>query len=207
MKILAVDTTEWKISLALWEDGVELAFQEYLSPRDQAAQLPCSIQEMLGTDSVDLFLVGTGPGSFTGIRIGLGFLKGLSFGTGIPLKGMDKFTAIRTSLGAPPPLLILLEARRQDIYGQFFEKETPHPPQSFTRDDLASPLTSPTPPLIAGSGFEEFLSPLSYKTLESRWTGAQHLANAFFKDPASATTAAPFYVREADVTLPSPLNK
>lgn len=206
MKILAVDTTEWKISLALWENGVELAFQEHLSPRDQAALLPRYVQDMLRKESVDLFLVGTGPGSFTGIRIGLGFMKGLSFGTGIPLKGMDKFTAIHTSLGSPDSLLILIEARRQDIYGQLFQKGKGQTPQSFTREDLSPLLTSSSPPLLAGSGFQDFLAPLPYQTLESRWTGAQYLANAFFKKPACTTPATPFYVRQADVTLTSGKN-
>ena len=80
MKILAIDTASWNCSVALWEDGQELAFQEKKSERDQAALLPQLVKEVMGQHKVDQLIVNIGPGSFTGIRVGLAFAKGFAMG-------------------------------------------------------------------------------------------------------------------------------
>src|SRR3990167_4661725 len=130
MKILALDTAQWVTSIALWEDGKELAFEEVVQERDQAALLPILVHNVLRDHSIDLILVNRGPGSFTGIRLGLAFARGLSLGLGIPVKGIDGFTALYQSLKTPDPVLILLDAHRQDVFGQLFQNGAAHPPQN-----------------------------------------------------------------------------
>ncbi|MBY0292369.1 MAG: tRNA (adenosine(37)-N6)-threonylcarbamoyltransferase complex dimerization subunit type 1 TsaB [Alphaproteobacteria bacterium] len=200
MKVLAIDTAGWNSSVALWEDGQELAFQEQNAELDQASRLPQLVKQVVGQHPIDQLIVNSGPGSFTGIRIGLAFAKGLAMGLSLPIKGIDGFTALYVSLECPPNILILIESRRQDIFGKRFQNGTPHPPQSFTREEVEKIILSPTPPLLAGRGASSFLSNLSYKEVIPPWKGAQALAYTFFKDPTIATEALPFYAREADVT-------
>jgi tRNA threonylcarbamoyladenosine biosynthesis protein TsaB len=202
MKILALDTAGWKCSVALWEDGQELAFQEKSSERDQAAILPQLVSEVKGQHTIDQLLVNIGPGSFTGIRVGLAFAKGLAKGWGLPLKGVDGFIATYVSLGSPKDLLVLVEARRQDVYGRRFQNGIPQLPQNFTRAEIETILLLPPPPPLAGSGIHPFLEGLIFKEMPSPWQGAQALAYTFFKDTSLITCdPLPFYVREADVTL------
>lgn len=203
MRILAIDTAGWNCSVALWEDGSELAFQEKASVRDQASLLPILVKEVMGSQKIDQIIVNVGPGSFTGIRVGLAFSKGLSIGWEIPLKGIDTFMATYCSLKPQEDVLVLVEARRQDVFGRRFKMGVPQSPQSLTREDIEYILSSPQPPLLAGSGVNPFLKGLQFKEAPSYCRGAQALANTFFKKQESLCEALPFYVREADVTYPS----
>lgn len=203
MKVLALDTAGWECSVALWEDGRELAFQHQSSERDQASLLPHLVEEVMGTEKVDCLLVNSGPGSFTGIRIGLSYAKGLAMGLGLPLKAIDHFTAIYLTLKTHPNVLVLIESRRQDVYGRRFLKGIPQAPQMLTRKDIEELLSSPTPPLLAGNGVCPLLKGLSFQDIPSPWRGAQRLAYAFFKNSSVGTDPLPFYVREADVTFSS----
>jgi tRNA threonylcarbamoyladenosine biosynthesis protein TsaB len=202
VKILAIDTAGWESSVALWEDGKELIFREN-KERNQAATLPRLVKEVLGAERVDLFLVNIGPGSFTGIRVGLAFAKGLTFGLDIPLKGIDAFTATYLSIGSPENVLVLIEAHRQDVFGRWFQKGAPQPPASLTREEIEVHLNLASPPFLAGNGIHPFLEGLSFQEVTSSWKGAQCLAYAYFINPTLAIDPSPFYVREADVSFPT----
>ena len=200
MKILAIDTAGWRCSVALWEDGQELAFQEKDSEYDQSVLLPQFVREVMGQREIGQLIVNVGPGSFTGIRVGLAFAKGLAMGWNLPLKGIDSFTASYISLEPQSDVLVLIEARRPDVFGRRFQNGIPQAPQSFTREDIEKLLSTPNPPLLTGNGIYPFLEGLTFKEAFSPWRGAQSLAYAFFKDPSIASEALPFYVRDPDVT-------
>jgi len=203
MKILAIDTAAGDCSIALWEDGRERAFLHKKAERDQAAILPQLVADVMGQTRVDALVVNVGPGSFTGIRIGLAFAKGLSLGWGLPLKGIDSFTATYLSLASDPPpedVLVSIDARRVDVFCKRFQGRAPFsaPPQNLTREDVEKILTSPHPPLVAGNGVHPFLEGIPYTEVPSLWQGAGRLAHAFFKGPAHLIAPLPFYVRDAD---------
>lgn len=198
MKLLAIDTAQWNCSVALWDDGHELAFQEQSSERAQATLLPGLVKEITANHKIDQLIVNIGPGSFTGIRVGLAFAKGLAIGLDIPLKGMDSFMATYLSLEPINDILILIDAHRQDVFAQRFSKGIPQIPQNLERKDIEHILLTQAPPL-SGNGLP-FLEGLSYREVSSPWKGAQKLAYGFLKKPMSAVDPLPLYIREADVT-------
>lgn len=203
LKVLAIDTAEWCTSVALWEDGRMLASQDKSQESGpQASLLPSLVGEFLRGHSVDCFLVNVGPGSFTGIRIGVAFAKGLSLGLGIPLKGINSFMVTYLNLEAPlEKVLVLLDAHRQDVFGQLFHNHVPGRPQSFTKEDIAIHLAASPAPILAGSGVSLFLEGLIFTEALPRFRGANALAHSFFKTPTLFGEALPFYVRDADVNL------
>jgi len=203
MRILAIDTTSWECSVALWEDGKELTFQNKPSNRDQAADLPKIVSDVIGSYKVDQIIVNVGPGSFTGIRVGIAFAKGLAMGWGVPLRGINGFIATYASLDPQEDILILIDARRSDIFAQRFVGGVPQPPQGLDRKDLEKILSTFPSPLVAGNGFSSFLEGVTYKETPSPFKGAQKLAHAYFQNPSIGTEPLPFYLREADVTSPS----
>ena len=127
--ILSLDTTTPKASCAVARDGVVINEEPIDSSRQLALQLPGSLRDILdlsgvGLDEVDAFAVATGPGSFTGLRIGIATMQGLAFGTGKPLIGIPGFAALRAVAGSAflgSRIATWVDAWRGDVYATLFE--------------------------------------------------------------------------------------
>ena len=129
MLLLSLDTTTPKASCALARDGVVINEEVIDTSRQLALQLPGVLRDILdlsavGLDEIDAFAVATGPGSFTGLRIGIATMQGLAFGLGKPLIGISDFAALRAV--ASPAFLgsriaTWIDAWRGDVYAALFE--------------------------------------------------------------------------------------
>jgi tRNA threonylcarbamoyladenosine biosynthesis protein TsaB len=81
-------------------------------------------EAQLAASALDLIAVTTGPGSFTGIRVGLAAARGIALGLGVPLFGVTSFEAGAAACEAEPVegfLLVALDSRRADFYIQLFD--------------------------------------------------------------------------------------
>lgn len=201
MKTLAIDTTTWSCSIALWEEDHEISSEEVITEKSQAAILPSLVQKYLDAHHVDQLLVNVGPGSFTGLRVGLAFARGLSLGLKIPLFGIDGFTATYQSLEKQENVLILIESHRQEVFAKLYLNGEPQEPQTLNREEVNHLLKTITNLHVAGSGVSSCLEGLPYQQLFPLWQGARALVHTFYKNPTLTCDAIPFYVREADVTL------
>jgi tRNA threonylcarbamoyladenosine biosynthesis protein TsaB len=122
--LLAIDTAAPRLQLALRHQGAtdisvdEMAqgHAELILPRIEALLA----RNGLGFADLHRIAVTTGPGSFTGLRIGLSAARGLGLALDIPVIGIPSLLAI--SLSAPPgePAAVLLDARREEAYFQRF---------------------------------------------------------------------------------------
>jgi tRNA threonylcarbamoyladenosine biosynthesis protein TsaB len=128
---LAWDTSTPSLSLALaridpskpFEPGI-LALEAGSAPSTHSSKLPSLAASVLGDHGLapsDLRLVaaGRGPGSFTGLRVGLSFAKGLAFG-GVPALGVPSLAALAMAPGAGEGLLApVIDARHGELFAQF----------------------------------------------------------------------------------------
>ncbi len=123
--LLAIDTAGPRLQLALALEGrvdtlveeVAKGHAEIIFDRIDALLA----RHQLGPDSLSHIAVTSGPGSFTGLRIGLSAARGLGLGLGIPVIGIPTLVAMSLS-GAPDlPLGILVDARRNEAYVQNFD--------------------------------------------------------------------------------------
>ena len=129
MLILSLDTTTPKPSCAVARDGVVINEAPIDASRQLALQLPGALRDILdlsavALEEIDALAVATGPGSFTGLRIGIATMQGLAFGRGKPLIGVSGLTALRAV--ASPAFLgsriaTWVDAWRGDVYAALFE--------------------------------------------------------------------------------------
>jgi tRNA threonylcarbamoyladenosine biosynthesis protein TsaB len=79
----------------------------------------------VGYSDIGRIAVTTGPGSFTGVRIGLATAQGLGLALGVPVIGIDSFTVFAASLETPASCAIVIESRRSEVYWRMMDGEGP----------------------------------------------------------------------------------
>lgn len=128
--VLAIDTTAEFGSLALADGETVLEVMPMHSPDGYGHILFERIDTLLEAHNVKLadialFAAAAGPGSFTGVRVGLTAAKGLAAATGKPAAGVSNLQAL-AMLGEGPYRAAVLDARRGEIFGGLFDAEA-HP--------------------------------------------------------------------------------
>ena len=201
MLILSIDTAANLCSISIWEDDKKRGGIEKEISRGHAAVLAPLCHQLLSDckltlNDIDQILVNTGPGSFTGIRVGLAFAKGLASSTQIPLKGISAFDAAYWSEATQSTnALIVLDARRKDFYCQLILNDEKQQPTSMTLEEIDAVTTRYNPTLI-GNG----ILALKPQTSPPALKGADSLV-ACYHQGATQTDATPYYLREPDVIL------
>jgi len=122
---LAIDTTHEAGSLALVRAGETVDEVLLRAPTGFAHVLYGHIDEMLRRNGVrlaevDCFAAASGPGSFTGVRVGLACVKGLAEALGKPAAAVSNLRAI-ASFGTAPWRAAVLDARRGEVYGAVYD--------------------------------------------------------------------------------------
>lgn len=128
MVVLALDTTTRAGSCALSSDGVVTHERASDPATSHAEQLPGDLIALLdvaqrGLDAVDVFAVAIGPGSFTGLRVGIATMQGLAFAMGKPLIGVSALDAL-ASLVRPRSgerVATWVDAWRGEVYAALYE--------------------------------------------------------------------------------------
>ena len=122
MKILAVDTATNSCSVAATDDGklvAELTLNKDETHSKHLMELIHSVLENAGFGVTDLdgLAVTVGPGSFTGLRIGISTIKGLAHALGKPVVGVSTLETLALQCGQTPHLICpLLDARKGEVY-------------------------------------------------------------------------------------------
>ena len=160
MVILALDTTTPAGSCALARDGVVVREHAADAAAPPATRLPRELMELLDQSGialadVDVFAVATGPGSFTGLRIGIATMQGLAFAGGKPLVGISGFEAlarIGETQAAGCRIATWVDAWRGEVYAATYEdgREVDAPIVARPEDVLAT--FAPTAALFIGDG-------------------------------------------------------
>lgn len=123
LKILAVDTATEACSAALLV-GEQVFSRWEEAPRDHTRKILPMVQAVLDDagitlDELDAIAFGRGPGSFTGVRIGIGVAQGLAFGAGVPLIGISTLAAMAQGahrLDGAEQVLTAIDARMNEVY-------------------------------------------------------------------------------------------
>src|SRR5262249_29824750 len=126
--VLGLDTATWTAAVGVVRDQVVLAEDVEPASRSHVTSLPGLIERVLaqaglGIGDVEGLAISIGPGSFTGLRIGLGLMKGLAFAGGIPLAAVSTLEALAAVSGAEPGQTVCaaLDARKREVYAAVFD--------------------------------------------------------------------------------------
>lgn len=133
MKILAIDTSTKFLSLGVFIDGKIYEYNLEVGPK-LSSFLVITISKVLKAldlelKDLDYFVCGLGPGSFTGMRVGLSTMKGLSWAAAKPLIGISTLDILAMNALAYGNKMIIpvIDARRDLIYSCFYRNENNFP--------------------------------------------------------------------------------
>lgn len=127
-KILLIETATPVCSVALAEDGKVVALRESTSANAHSTQLPLFVKELLTIGKPDAVCVSAGPGSYTGLRIGVSTAKGLCYALDIPLLSVPTLLSMAVLYCRRHPeykgyVCPMIDARRMECYTMIVESE------------------------------------------------------------------------------------
>lgn len=214
MRVMVIDTALGLCTAGVFEVGAEVrplgvrseamakGHQERLGglARDAAADAG-------GLDGVERIGVTVGPGSFTGLRVGLAFAQGLGAALGRPVVGVSTLDALAASVEAAD-VAALIDARRGQVYARLWRDGRPErSPAAISLDEARAVVSTLRPgAVLAGSGallVADAAPEATVVDLAGPAPGALARLTAS-ADPAAAPPA-PLYLRAPDATPPSRL--
>ncbi len=168
MITLGLDSSEARGGVALIEDGNLLGETLLEGPLRHSEELLPAVEELIGSCGVDRrgiarVCVNRGPGSFTGLRIGLSTAKGFGQALGIPVFGVDGTVSYRARVTSRRVCVVIVN-RRNLLYVRWFTGGKPRPDEVeiLTTQELVARLSRERKELIVvGSGVEVLRSELS----------------------------------------------
>lgn len=141
--LLGLDTSAQTASLVL----VNSERREVVAQTLNAASRPSEVvvpgiasllaQQHLTADALKALVIGLGPGSFTGLRVGLATLKGIALGAGVPLYGISSMEVLACQ-GGPGPAVVVGDARRGDLYAALFDGQAGGLPKRLLAEQVTN---------------------------------------------------------------------
>jgi tRNA threonylcarbamoyladenosine biosynthesis protein TsaB len=195
MLILALDTTTASGSVALLEETRLLGEINAATSGSHSARLLRSVDHILRANSLKIediagFAVAAGPGSFTGIRIGLSTIKAFAFASGKPVAPVSTLAALALKLKDSGSRLIspFLDAKKGEIYAALFEFRGEKlaeliPQGAYTPDQFLAALPAHRMINLIGNGVEVYREKIL----------------TYLKDKARFSTRSPFIAYEVGV--------
>lgn len=218
MRILGFDTTLGACSAAVFDSGAGCLLAQRFEPleRGHAERLVGMVRDVLASGGVtlsdiDRLAVTVGPGTFTGVRIGLSLARGLKLALGIPVAGLTSLEAIRLNVRDNPegrPIASVIDARRGEFYLAAWSAGGAElvTPRAVRHQDAAGLV--PEGSLVLGTGADRLIS-LAGDTGGLRRASALDLpdaariAEAAVSRPPDGEAPRPVYLRPSGAALPA----
>ena len=221
MIVLGIDTATWTAAAGVVRDGEVLGEGVYREERSHTRSLTQLVDRVLGDAGlaiadVDALAVSIGPGSFTGLRVGLALAKGIAFAGGLPIAASPTLEALAWVADAAPgdAVCAALDARKREVYAALFAADD-RGPRRLTADVAQSPeaLAAALPPgcVLVGDASDAYGDVLAPRATVRPFAshhprggvvarlGWERLARG---EHASLGELEPVYVRAPDAQLP-----
>lgn len=195
--ILAFDTSTAACSAAIFaEDGRPLGAVDRMVGRGHAEQLAPLIAELLDGRRPERIIVGCGPGSFTGVRVGIAAAHGLAIGWRVPLSGMSSLALLAAGASGTQPVAAAMDGGHGELFVQSFERGPLRPCSEVTSLPPSLAAAQTTAELVVGPAAQALVEARGFGTAETIMPSA---ANAFRLPPGLASLEPrPIYPRQPD---------
>ncbi len=226
--ILCIETGTDICSVGIARDGETVSLRESDEGRDHAKKVAVFVDELLretgvAPDELDAVAVGKGPGSYTGLRIGVSFAKGLCYGLGIPLVAVGSLDAlaevaiedheagiIDAECWDEASLCPMVDARRMEVYTRLYDsagRPLSEVAAEIVTETSFAEVRGARPLVIFGNGAakcREMLSDAVYVNVVPSARGLARLAQQRFSAGETEDIAyfEPFYLKDF-VVIPS----
>ncbi len=206
MLILSLDSASSACSACVWRDGKVLA--QVLEPMERGQDqrmMPLLIdlmkQASVSFDDLDRIAVTRGPGSFTGLRIGLAAARGIGLAADKPVIGVDRFAIFREQVQQPgKKLLVVINSKRKELFIQFYATDNSiSSPAMMTQEEILDFLKLNPDTVVAGDAIDTALPGFVKTTQLEAVTGALLASRTAVGDLAYLPR--PLYIRAPDVTI------
>jgi tRNA threonylcarbamoyladenosine biosynthesis protein TsaB len=219
MTLLAIDTGQAACSVALWRGGTVIAHRLSPMPKGHAEALVPMIEEVqaevgFAFEDLDAFAVTVGPGTFTGLRVGMATARGLAVAADKPLIGVTTLEAIawpaRAEANEGTVIAAAFDARRGEIYLQCFAQNgsAVTEPGLISLDDIAAHLPDGKL-LCVGTGAGLLCEHLEKSRRACALSNVSPLPDARVvaeiasaRNPEPGKLPGPLYLRAPDAKLP-----
>jgi len=209
LKILAVDTALGACSVAVLDGEKILAHHFEEMARGHAEALAPMVEKSMGKAGIsfaalDRLAVTTGPGTFTGQRVGLAFMRGLKVALKKPLIGITTLEAMAFATGAERAAAIH-DAKREEAYLLLWDKtETILPPTVMPFQEASKRIGAFGPCALCGTGAVQAKAALGaqFNLTEIRQPDALWVGKLAMTRPVSDLSPVPLYLRAPDAKLP-----
>lgn len=202
MFILALDTSSATLSVAVLDEEKVLAYREQIMERGQGEALVPIIRDVLSDARVDIsdingVAVAVGPGSFTGVRVGLSTARGIGLALNVPVYGVTNFESF--AYGVLKPIIVVLDTKRGDYFTQKFD-DNGHPmehPVIKSADELKHAL----PFTAIGDCAEKLSAEIGCDMIQKISPSAVSIGKIALARKEHPLPPEPLYLRDADVTV------
>lgn len=202
MRILAVDTCLPACSAAVIDGNAVLAAGSEAMVKGHQERLATMVRELMGEAGIafgdlDRIACTVGPGSFTGLRVGVAFAKGLASALGIACVGVGTLEALAGE--EPGVIAAAVDAKRGQIYLQIFENGRPlMAPDALPIETAAARLAELRPTTLIGSGSPLLAPVLPQAAVNPRTTPDPAVIARIAAKVRSPAPPKPLYLRAPD---------
>lgn len=165
MRILALDTSALTATAAIWDDGIIVCEESVTTKLTHSQTIMPMVDELLckaslDINDIDLFACSVGPGSFTGLRIGIGTIKGLAYGAGKKVCAVSTLEALAHNVAFSDYLIApIMDARRSQVYNALYKSQDGkiiciEEPRAISVEELCASLDEKT--VFVGDGVKVY---------------------------------------------------
>ena len=213
MRILGIETSTLRGSVALVEDGRTIATADHSEPNAHAERVLPLFDRMIAESgwsktSLDRIAVGIGPGSFTGLRVGIALAQGVALGLDRPVFGVGSLEAMARAAPASTPALRcpVIDARRGEVFLAVYDAAGTEraAPVAIATDAAARTLEAlceGAPKILLGQAAVALAADV-FRSEQTDLPHAVWVALVAAELPEGAAGAVPLYVRGPGLVLP-----